>query len=107
MVRTVTADEFRQLVKKEAHIIITEALVPDKIIFNPPATVVYWKDGTKTVSKVAEGETFVEEVGFAACVLRKLYGCRGAYLEMIAKAYRQPKRTEEKIPFDVNEEIPF
>ena len=38
--------------------------VPDHIIFNPPATIVFWKDGTKTVVKCAEGEKFDPYTGF-------------------------------------------
>ena len=37
---------------------------PDQIIFNPPATIVFWKDGTKTVVKCAEGEKFDPYTGF-------------------------------------------
>lgn len=31
-----------------------------KVIFNPPATIVFWLDGTKTVVKCKEGEEFSE-----------------------------------------------
>ena len=37
---------------------------PVRIIFNPPATIVFWKDGTKTVVKCAEGEKFDPYTGF-------------------------------------------
>ena len=40
------------------------SMVPDQIIFNPPATIVFWKDGTKTVVKCAEGEKFDPYTGF-------------------------------------------
>lgn len=48
----------------------------DRVIFNPPATIVYWKDGSKTVVKVHD-EDFDEEKGFAMAVCRKLYGRAG------------------------------
>ena len=38
--------------------------VPYHIIFNPPATIVFWKDGTKTVVKCAKGEKFDPYTGF-------------------------------------------
>lgn len=38
--------------------------VIDKVIFNPPATIVFWKDGTKTVVKCKEGEEFSEWAEF-------------------------------------------
>lgn len=42
----------------------------DRVIFNPPATIVFWKDGTKTVVK-AENEPFDAEKGFAMAVAKK------------------------------------
>jgi hypothetical protein len=47
-----------------------------KVIFNNPATIVYWEDGTKTVVKVAEGDVFDEEAGVAMAHMRKIYGNR-------------------------------
>ena len=46
----------------------------DKVIFNPPATIVFWLDGTKTVVKCKEGEEFSEWAGIALCLAKKLYG---------------------------------
>ena len=40
------------------------SMVPNQIIFNPPATIVFWKDGTKTVVKCAKGEKFDPYTGF-------------------------------------------
>lgn len=40
------------------------SMVPNQIIFNPPATIVFWKDGSKTVVKCAEGEKFDPYTGF-------------------------------------------
>lgn len=39
-------------------------MYPDRIVFNPPATIVFWKDGTKTVVKCAKGEKFDPYTGF-------------------------------------------
>ena len=46
----------------------------DKVIFNPPATIVFWLDGTKTVVKCKEGEEFSEWAGIALCLAKKMYG---------------------------------
>lgn len=43
----------------------------DRIIFNNPATIVYWTDGTKTVVK-AHDEEFSEEHGLAMAFARKV-----------------------------------
>lgn len=51
----------------------TFQVTPEKVIFNDPATIVFWKDGTKTVVKCMEGDTYNPEVGLAMCVCKKLY----------------------------------
>lgn len=40
-----------------------------KVIFNPPATIVFWKDGSKTVVK-AQGDVFNPETGLAMAISR-------------------------------------
>ena len=70
--------------------------IPKQVIFNPPCTVVYWRDGTKTIVRCAKNETFVEEYGFAAAVLKKLYGTRADYLRIVENAYRQPQYDKKK-----------
>lgn len=45
-----------------------------KVLTNAPATVIFWSDGTKTVSRCAEEDTFNPEMGFTICVLKKLMG---------------------------------
>ena len=48
----------------------------EKVMFNDPATIVFWKDGTKTVSKCKNGDTYNKETGLAMCIIRKLCGNR-------------------------------
>ena len=50
------------------------SMVPDRIIFNPPATIVFWKDGTKTVVKCAEGEKFDPYTGFCYAFTERFLG---------------------------------
>lgn len=45
-----------------------------KVIFNDPATIVFWEDGTKTVVKCMEGDTFSREMGLAMCICKKVLG---------------------------------
>ena len=45
----------------------------ERVIFNPPATIVLWKDGSKTVVKV-HNEEFDKEKGLAMAILRSEYG---------------------------------
>ena len=45
-----------------------------KAIFNPPATIVLWKDGTKTVVKCDERDTYDKRTGLALCFMKKALG---------------------------------
>ena len=45
-----------------------------KVIFNPPATIVLWKDGTKTVVKCKEGDQFDKWAGLSLCISKKIFG---------------------------------
>lgn len=47
-----------------------------KIIFNPPATIIFWTDGTKTVVK-AHKEPFDPEKGIAMAFFKKFVGVHG------------------------------
>ena len=62
--------------KKESKIV--------KVIFNDPATIVYWIDGTKTVVK-SEGEKFDPEKGLAMAISKKLLGNNGNYYNEFKK----------------------
>lgn len=44
----------------------------ERVIFNDPATIVFWKDGTKTVVKCHPEDTFDEEIGFMCCYLKRV-----------------------------------
>lgn len=54
------------------------------VIFNEPATIVFWADGTKTVVK-AENEDFDPEKGLAMAIAKKVYGNKGNYFNQIRK----------------------
>lgn len=47
------------------------------VLFNGPATVTFWEDGTKTVSKTRGGDEFDPMFGLIATILRKLTNNRG------------------------------
>ena len=52
-----------------------------KLIFNPPATIVFWNDGTKTVVKCQNYEEFDPEKGLAMALFKKMHGNKGRYFE--------------------------
>lgn len=47
-----------------------------KVIFNDPATIVFWADGTKTVVKCADFDIFDPEKGLAMAICKRVYGER-------------------------------
>ena len=65
-----------------------------RVIFNDPATIILWADGTKTVVKCAKDETFDPEKGLAMAIAKKALGNEGWYYD-IFKAYL-PKDGDEK-----------
>ena len=44
---------------------------PTKVIFNPPATIIFWTDDTKTVVKCGENDEFDPEKGLAMAFAKK------------------------------------
>lgn len=55
------------------------------VIFNDPATIVFWADGSKTVVKCQKGETFDPEKGLAMAISKKVLGNDYRYYETFAK----------------------
>ena len=51
----------------------------EDVIFNKPATIVKWDDGTKTVVKCGEHDTFDKEKGLAMAIIKKLCGNSGNF----------------------------
>ena len=45
-----------------------------KVIFNDPATIVFWSDNTKTVVKCGPEDTFDMEKGLAIAIVKKMAG---------------------------------
>lgn len=63
-----------------------------EVIFAPPATIVYWKDGSRTVVKCSDDDYFDEEVGFTLCFMKKILGNKGNYNTYIRKSIKNAKR---------------
>lgn len=48
-----------------------ECLYIKKVIFNNPATIVFWSDGTKTVAKAHGKDKFDKEIGLTVCIAKR------------------------------------
>ena len=68
-------------------------LVPTKVKYDGPATIVFWKDGTKTVVKCQEGDKFDEDVGLLACYAKKMLGNKGNFNNIFRQAHKVVDRT--------------
>lgn len=57
------------------------------VIFNDPATIVFWKDGTKTVVKCQKetGDVYSKETGLAMAMAKKAYGNKGNFNNVFTK----------------------
>lgn len=66
----------------------------ENVIFNNPATIVFWTDGTKTVVKCDDSELFDPEKGLAMAVTKKFLGNnQGKYFNEVKKwtdSYDEP-----------------
>lgn len=87
------AAEYRRALNSFYGIRIADLMGIKKVIFNAPATIVLWNDGTKTVVKCSENDIFDPEKGLAFCFLKKLLGDR--YYKIINSEVR--KYDEQKL----------
>ena len=79
----------------------TQMCLIDNVIFNDPATIVFWNDGTKTVVK-AENEPFDPEKGLAMAISKKVLGNKGNYYETFKK-WLPEKESEQGSLSDIAE----
>ena len=68
----------------------------ERVIFNNPATIVFWNDGTKTVVKCDENDIFSEEMGLAMACTKKLFGNNFSYFGKFDKALKKAKGKEKE-----------
>jgi len=69
-----------------------------KVIFNNPATIVLWSDGTKTVVKCDERDEFDPEKGLAMAICKKHFG--GGFYNDVFKKWIPEETHEIEIAID-------
>lgn len=57
----------------------------ENVIFNEPATIVFWNDGTKTVVKCQNNDVYSKETGLAMAICKKFFGNNGKYNDVFKK----------------------
>ena len=71
-----------------------------KIIFNNPATIVFWSDGTKTVVKCGKDDTYDKEKGFYIACAKKLFGNDFKAVGRMNKALEMAEDKNDENPID-------
>lgn len=67
-----------------------------KVIFNNPATIVFWKDGTKTVVKCGPDDIYDAEKGLAMAICKKVYGNENFFHKIFKKWMPREKSGKER-----------
>jgi hypothetical protein len=65
-----------------------------KVIFNNPATIVFWSDGDKTVVKCQEDDVFDYEKGIAMACAKKMFGNKCNYYNNLKRHIPEKVETE-------------
>lgn len=78
-----------------------------RVIFNPPATIVFWSDGSKTVVKCSKSEPFDTEKGLAMAIAKRAQGNREDYYKDLSKwcGGASAQKAKEKSKNDILDEI--
>ncbi len=82
---------------------VRHSRIIDKVIFNNPATIVIWSDGSKTVVK-CRNEDFDPEKGLSMAVCKKVFGSE--YYKLFKRflpkdAIEQCKQSKTEIEYDL------
>ena len=70
-----------------------------KIIFNDPATIILWNDGTKTVVKCGPDDVYDPEKGYVMCLLKRFCGNDTAMFHKFLK-YGMKNYILKEVPAD-------
>lgn len=75
------------------------------VIFAPPATIVYWSDGSKTVVKCNEKDVFDPEKGLAMAIAKRCGGNKGSYYKEIQNWVEKSGKKYPGKPYTENSSV--
>lgn len=78
-----------------------KGLTPVRIIYNPPATIVFWADGEKTVVKCSKTEEFNKYHGFCAALAKRVVGNNSQLTKIVESGF-----VEGDLPVKVSKQLP-
>lgn len=67
-----------------------------RVLYNDPATIIFWNDGTKTIVKCGEHDEFDPEKGLAMAISKKVLGNKGNYYDEFKKWLPKTEVESEK-----------
>jgi len=70
--------------------------IPTKVIYNCPATICFFPDGTKEVVRCADDEEYIKEVGVMACIMKKLFKSRRQFVKLVESGYENTDSVFER-----------
>ena len=94
--RTWIKDKHIDVAKRYSTISSNILSLVKKVIINPPATIVIWKDGRKEVVKCSKDEDFNAEVGVAMCFMKRIFKSRNQFTKLVDGAWDEYKKQFEK-----------
>ena len=71
-----------------------------KVIYNNPATIIFWSDHTKTVVQCQKGDEYDPEKGLAMCIAKKALGNTSRKLNDVL--HKWEKKEEPSVPHSCN-----
>lgn len=80
-------DMAKRVFNKRRNPVMPYLIKIEKVKFSGPATIVFWADGSKTVVKCQEGDTFDPEKGLALCFMKKVLGNKSGTFNKVLKMY--------------------
>lgn len=89
---------------REEYRIRNRRLKIKNVIFNDPATIVFWNDNTKTVVK-AVNEPYDPEKGLSMAISKKFFGNSGSYYKEFKKWISKSEESINFIPSELKETI--
>ena len=74
------SDDQKEAFKKAR---LIDTYTPKKIIYNGPATIVFWYDGTKTIVKRSKKDKDNKYNAFCAALAKKIFGSNNKIINIV------------------------
>ena len=95
---------YNRTYEKEVRAAMNTASIKN-VIFAPPATIVYWSDGSKTVVKCSEKDVFDPEKGLAMAIAKRCGGNKGSYYKEIQNWVEKSGKKYPGKPYTENSSV--